>query len=796
MSPQEASLFVTWARGCGPVRHQDATQEAVQALLESLVAEGRLSSIHQGLDILIAADRLAAAGMWLTVHMTYARHVRLDGRPLTADDFKPDPQGHTGGALNMVPAYAGYLALNALTGITRGWLMGQGHCVAAIDACNLLVGNLTPEHARRYNVSDEGLSRFVQDFYSYAVDSDGRPASPLGSHVNVHTAGGISEGGYLGFAELQYVHMPLPGERLVAFLSDGAFEEQRGSDWAPRWWRAEDSGFVAPVMIANGRRIEQRSTMQQQGGVDWFSEHLRHNGFHPVVIDGHDPAAYVCALWQAEHAQQQALDAVKTGHSPYPVALHYIIAECEKGFGFPGAGSNRAHNLPLAGNPSRDENARAEFNHGASDLYVPPPLLQEMQAVLAKHEVQQRPRERDHALMRRHVAAVDVVIPEWQATGERASPMAALDTLFCRIADANPGHRIRIGNPDELASNRMTQTLARCKHRVVEPEAGNAEAVDGSIITALNEEAVACAALANKGGLNLVVSYEAFAVKMLGTMRQEIIFARHQKEAGISPQWLAVPFLLTSHTWENGKNEQSHQDPTLCEALLGEMSDTSVVRFPVDANSAMACLGDAYQRRAELHALVVPKGELPVYLDGKQATQLVRDGALRLAGKTGSPLQLIAVGAYQLVQSQKAWQRLHERGLHAELVVMLEPGRFREPRDPEEAGILAPEAVREALFSNRNTVRIIVSHTRPEPLLGILQGATETTGRHLQALGYRNRGGTLNVAGMLYANRCSWVHVLAACADALGLPRSALLGTEELAVLEGEGDVLKVIGNP
>lgn len=42
--------------------------------------------------------------------------------------------------------------------------------------------------------------------------------------MNPHTAGGIAEGGYLGFAELQYAHMPLPGETLVAFLSDGAAE--------------------------------------------------------------------------------------------------------------------------------------------------------------------------------------------------------------------------------------------------------------------------------------------------------------------------------------------------------------------------------------------------------------------------------------------------------------------------------------------------------------------------------------------------------------------------------------------
>ena len=111
----------------------------------------------------------------------------------------------------MVPAYAGYLGANVLTGQTRGWLMGQGHCVAAIDSLNLLVGNMTEAHAARYAVTDEGLTRYVRDFYSYRLGEDGRQDSPLGSHVNVHTAGGLAEGGYLGFAELQYVHMPLPG---------------------------------------------------------------------------------------------------------------------------------------------------------------------------------------------------------------------------------------------------------------------------------------------------------------------------------------------------------------------------------------------------------------------------------------------------------------------------------------------------------------------------------------------------------------------------------------------------------
>ncbi|HLU77990.1 MAG TPA: xylulose 5-phosphate 3-epimerase, partial [Burkholderiaceae bacterium] len=214
--PESSSLlslpsYGRWAEGYGVITHQARTNERVLALAERLVEQGRVPDAGFVFDVLAAADRLASAAMWVVVHMTYAQRVYLDGRPMKAEDFKASPQGHTGGSLNMVPAYVGYLAANALTGQTRGWLMGQGHCVAAIDAVNVLIGNVSPGQKGRYTATDEGLTRLVQDFYSYAITPEGLPGVPLGSHVNVHTAGGISEGGYLGFAEVQYVHMPLPG---------------------------------------------------------------------------------------------------------------------------------------------------------------------------------------------------------------------------------------------------------------------------------------------------------------------------------------------------------------------------------------------------------------------------------------------------------------------------------------------------------------------------------------------------------------------------------------------------------
>src|SRR5260221_13825625 len=162
-----SAAFAHWAAGYGVLDHHDRTQVRVYDLALVLAARGDVAHADDLFRLLAAADRVASAAMWLVVHSTYAARVYTDGRDLEAADFRAHPEGHTGGALNMAPAYVGYLAANALTGVTRAWLMGQGHCVAAIDAVNLLVGNLTPEHASRYALSDEGLTRFVRDFYSY-----------------------------------------------------------------------------------------------------------------------------------------------------------------------------------------------------------------------------------------------------------------------------------------------------------------------------------------------------------------------------------------------------------------------------------------------------------------------------------------------------------------------------------------------------------------------------------------------------------------------------------------------------
>jgi phosphoketolase len=407
--------------------------------------------------------------------------------------------------------------------------------------------------------------------------------------------------------------------------------------------------------------------------------------------------------------------------------------------------------------------------------------------MLNEHEIHGRPLERDHPLAVRNPA--DPVFPVLPWGQNQTSPMTAVDEFFRALVADNPELRARVGNPDELASNRLTGVLKDLKHRVNQPESDQ-EAVDGRIITALNEEAVVSACLANKGGLNLVASYEAFCVKMLGAVRQEMIFARHQKETGRPPKWLGFPVIATSHTWENGKNEQSHQDTTFCEAMLGEMGDVSRVLFPADYNSTLAVLPSVYSERGRISCMVVPKRERPCVFNASEAETLARHGALVVDEDTSSgeePLLMIASGAYQLSEAIRACERLRETGAPFRLVYVQEPGRFRQPRDPMEATSCLTEFERERLFPYRMHRRVALTHMRPEVFRGHMHTLFPHPG-HSRVLGYINRGGTLNESGMLFANHCSWGHALAACAAVLEKPPGEWLSSAELAAVEGRGD--------
>jgi phosphoketolase len=364
--------------------------------------------------------------------------------------------------------------------------------------------------------------------------------------------------------------------------------------------------------------------------------------------------------------------------------------------------------------------------------------------------------------------------------------MVALDSMFVATVLANSHLRPRVGNPDEMRSNRMERTLEALKFRVTDPEPGIPEDLCGAVITALNEEAVACAALANKGGINIIVTYEAFAPKMHGAIRQEITFAAQCNAAGRPQRWLSLPLVLTSHTWENAKNEYSHQDPAMAELMMAELRDISRVMFIPDANTAAAVMKQIFLTQGEIWTLVVPKASsIPDLFSAAEATALLERGAACLDWACYRPneaqLILTAIGAYQPEQILTAAARLADRDVPHLVNYMIEPARFR--RIPLHSSPISQRALSE-LYPPTAPARIFVSHTRPEPILGALSDLH--TGPDLTgALGFLGRGGTLNTPGLMFVNGCSWGHILAEAARVLAIRRETLLSADEIAALDG-----------
>ena len=60
-------------------------------------------------------------------------------------------------------------------------------------------------------------------------------------------------------------------------------------------------------------------------------------------------------------------------------------------------------------------------------------------------------------------------------------------------------------------------------------------------------------------------------------------------------------------------------------------------------------------------------------------------------------------------------------------------------------------------------------------------------------LGFRNRGGTLDTAGMQFANGQTWAHIVAEACSAMETDIAGILSSEEMRALSGQGDPRQVM---
>jgi len=156
---------------------------------------------------------------------------------------------------------------------------------------------------------------------------------------------------------------------------------------------------------------------------------------------------------------------------------------------------------------------------------------------------------------------------------------------------------------------------------------------------------------------------------------------------------------------------------------MAEPPDRARVLFPVDSNSTLACMDACYRTHGEIWVMVVPKRPVPDVLDEAQSRQLASRGLLRLVG-SGAPeekLLLVAVGSYQLAEVLRASKRLAQHAVAHAVVVVVEPGRLKSPHDSAQAAATRPDEDLAETFPGHSEARIVVSHTRPESITGVLR---------------------------------------------------------------------------
>jgi phosphoketolase len=206
--------------------------------------------------------------------------------------------------------------------------------------------------------------------------------------------------------------------------------------------------------------------------------------------------------------------------------------------------------------------------------------------------------------------------------------------------------------------------------------------------------------------------------------------------------------------------------------------------LPIEAISSI------YNSRGRIATVVIAKGKVANNCTAEQAKQSVEAGCFIESHDENAEVQLIAIGSYQLGQIMRAAAVLREIGIKCSVVAIIEPGRFRIGRDKIEKGYIhGKEKINHLIPYVKN--RMFVSHTHQEVISGVLR-PLDTGFSNSRFIGYKNKGGTLDTFGMLFANSQTWAHIIREVIEIFDTKYSItqLLSKREIEALNGDGDPL------
>jgi len=235
-------------------------------------------------------------------------------------------------------------------------------------------------------------------------------------------------------------------------------------------------------------------------------------------------------------------------------------------------------------------------------------------------------------------------------------------------------------------------------------------------------------------------------------------------------------------------NPQPYDSTVTC-CTASSLSAPLRARIEAEATELRAA-DPAFASWANGYAAIVPKRPVPNRKSPEQAAYLLEHGVVVVTGDPArSQLLLISSGACQLTQALRAHARLVQADISTAAVALAALAalvKLRTPRDRYESTVTLNDTDLHAMLPP-SVPRVFVTHTRPEPFLG-MQRRLDTGLKTTRALGHCNHSGTLDVDGLLFANRCTCACVVEAAVQVLDRRCDTLLTAEECEALDGNGD--------
>ncbi len=187
-----------------------------------------------------------------------------------------------------------------------------------------------------------------------------------------------------------------------------------------------------------------------------------------------------------------------------------------------------------------------------------------------------------------------------------------LKQLFSLNADSK---NFRLMSPDETYSNRLDEVFEVTSRGFVWPQlAGDQDlSRNGRVLELLSEHTMhgLTQGYVLTGRHGVFTTYEAFA-QIFSSMAH--MYQKFLKDVRKMPWRHAIPainYLLTSTAWRQEHNGYSHQNPSFVSGMLEKHNDVIKAYYPVDDNSMLAVMEEAFASKNQMNIITAGKTPEP-----------------------------------------------------------------------------------------------------------------------------------------------------------------------------------------